>query len=83
MEASRKKKVETIDYEKEREEGRDEMCETIERYANEVAVDTMIKTCIKLNCSKEKIIKMVLEDFPQISEEQVSKRVSEIWEEEN
>ena len=87
LEASRKKKVETIDYEKEREEGRDEMCETIERYANEVAVereiDRMIKTCIKLNCSKEKTIKMVLEDFPQISEEQVSKRVSEIWEEEN
>ena len=63
------------------------MCETIERYANEIAVereiDRMIKTCIQLNCSREKTIKMVLEDFPQISEEQVSKRVSEIWEEEN
>ena len=72
-----------IQHFKDTEEGRDEMCAIIENYANEIAVeravDTMIKTCIMLDATKEKTLKMVLDEFPQISKEQISKRVTELW----
>ena len=51
-----------------------------DKYANEIAIDATIKTCIRLNVSREKPLQTVLEDFPQMSEEQISKRVSELWE---
>lgn len=68
---------------KDTQKGRDEMCEIIEEYANEKAnekaVDTAIHIFLKLNYSKENIVKNVLEEFPQISEQQISKRVEELW----
>lgn len=46
------------------------MCNVIEEYAEERAldasVDTMIKTCIMHDDSREKAIEMVYSEFPQI-----------------
>lgn len=39
----------------------------------------MIKTCIMFNASGEKNIEMVCSEFPQLSKEEISKRVSELW----
>ena len=69
--------------EKDTEKDLDEMCETIERYANEIAVeeavDAMIDTCRMFCATKEKNIRIVAERYPQISEEQISNRLSELW----
>ena len=63
-----------------------EHCAVIEEYANEIAnemaekreLDRMIKTCISFNASREKILKMALEEFPQVPEQHISERISEI-----
>ena len=59
------------------------MCAVIEEYANEraieSAVEATIKTCIRFNVSREKTLQTVLEDFPQMSEQHISERLSELW----
>ena len=64
---------------KDTEKGRDKMCSIIEEYAVDIAVDTLIDACMDLECSKDKTIKMALKKFPQIPEEQIHKRVEELW----
>ena len=62
------------------------MCAVIDEYVNEIAekraiesaVDATIKTCIRFNVSKEKTLQTVLEDFPQMSEQHISERISEL-----
>ena len=50
-----------------------------DKYENEIAIDATIKTCNKLNVSREKTLQTVLEDFPQMSEQHISERISELW----
>ena len=61
--------------------------EKIEEYAEELAikkaVNTMIKTCIMFNASREKTIEMVCSEFPQFSKEEISEHVSELWDKQN
>ena len=60
------------------------MCAVIEEYANEIAIESAveatIRTCIRFNVSREKTLHTVMEDFPQMSEQHSSERISEVWE---
>ena len=61
------------------------MCAVMEEYANEraleSAVDATIKTWIKFNASREKTLQTVLEEYPQMSEQHISERIAELWDE--
>ena len=77
-----------IQHYKDTEKGRDEMCEIIEEYANEVAneraieaaIVSSIETCIMIGLPKQEVIEVVGKKFPQLSSEQLSERVDELWE---
>lgn len=73
-----------IQHFKDTKKGRDEMCAVIEEYANEraieSAVEATIRTCIRFNVSREKTLQTVMEDFPQMSGQHISERISELWE---
>ena len=74
-----------IQHFKDTKKGRDEMCAVMEEYANEraleSAVEATIKTCIKFNASREKTLQTVLEEYPQMSEQHISERIAELWDE--
>ena len=55
------------------------MCALIEEYANERAVDVAIDICIEHGDTKEETITFVSKKFPQVSEQHISERISELW----
>lgn len=61
---------------KETEKGVSEVCETIEKYANDKALDAAINMGLKFNQRKDVIIKAVMEEFPQMSQETIVARLT-------
>ncbi len=64
---------------KDTREGVNKMCESIETYANERALDEAIIMGLKYCPSKDQLIDDAIEQFPSIPKETVISRVSFLW----
>lgn len=64
---------------KDTEEGVNEMCASIENYANDKALDEAIIMGISLCANKETLIEKAVKQFPNISKDTVVSRITALW----
>lgn len=61
------------------EEGVNEMCASIETYANDRAMDATIIACIDFNKTAEEAVSYVGKKFPEVDNDRIISRVTFLW----
>ena len=64
---------------KDTKEGVSKMCESIETYANERAVDASISACIDFDKTKDETIEYVKSKYENLSDSYILERVTLLW----
>lgn len=67
----------TIKHYKDSEEGRDEVCKSIEEYAENREIDAAIKICVAHKDSLEETISFVKEQFSKANKEYITSRFND------